>query len=78
MSLRDLFPFHVGRLYVIRHAGSSAGADAEMCQRCGSLVIDLYRHYRWHGSVDTGATTALPSDSAPRSSGAGRPNPKDM
>ncbi len=35
---------------------------AHMCARCGSLVADKQRHYRWHRAVDTGATTALPSD----------------
>ena len=27
-----------------------------------TLVADKQRHYRWHRAVDTGATTALPSD----------------
>ena len=68
MSLSDLFPGDAIQV-----------TFAYECARCGALVRGLatHRHYRWHQAVDTGATTALHSDSAPRSSGAGRPNPKD-
>ena len=67
MSLADFFPGSASTLYPV-------------CRRCGSVVARdaMDRHHRWHAAVDTGATTALPSDSAPRSSGAGRPNPKDQ
>lgn len=49
------------------------------CQRCFAWVAwkDRERHTLWHAAVDTATTTQLPSDSAPRSSGVGRPEPKD-
>lgn len=62
MSRLTLFPINIGYVYHVRFAGSDGGHHAEMCQRCGSLVIDRQRHTRWHAAVDTAATTLLPSD----------------
>lgn len=28
-----------------------------VCLRCGCMVWDLYKHYDWHASVDSVATT---------------------
>ncbi len=79
MSLSDLFPGD--EFYAVRVWGAdSTHQMMRCCARCGALVSgrNCDKHYRWHQAVDTGATTLLSTDSAPRSSGAGRPNPKEL
>lgn len=46
--------------YRVQHAlGVRGSHDAYECGRCGSLVLSTAQHSRWHGAVDSNATTEV-------------------
>lgn len=51
---------YTGFRYRVQHALGVRGAhDAYECGRCGSLVLSTAQHTRWHGAVDSNATTEV-------------------
>jgi len=51
--------FRPWRYRVPLAARGREAADAYCCARCAALVIDTVQHSRWHGAVDSNATTEV-------------------